>query len=150
MARGSRKAALPAAIAVVALLTFTGLAAATAPVRGGHYKGHLSASDQTNVRVTFTVYADGKSVRDMHVGPFPPDTCGGGGPVPHQTSSTVPIRNGTFTAHITYHGVTGSVIYRMTVTGQFLAHGKERGVVEGRPTDDPKCGGNFKYATTAH
>jgi hypothetical protein len=105
-------------------------------------------STSANV-VTFKVSKGGTSVRHMRVGPNPLNSCGsGGGPPPHQSSKPVPIKHGKFTAHVHYSGG-GHVFATAKVTGKFLRHGKEKGVVTTKLPSAPNCGESRKYTTHA-
>ena len=145
MPRGIRWTTCTALGAGVALLMFATSALAAAPVRGATYKGQVRSGV-----VVFAVSGDGRLVLNMRVGQFPPNGCGGGGPPPIEAASPAPIKNGKFTAHVTYRSSTGKLIATAKVTGEFLTNRKEQGVVASTIPDDPKCGLNFlPYTTTA-
>jgi hypothetical protein len=127
----------------------TTAAQAGASVRGAAYRGRVSSSVYSGV-VKFAVSGDGRLVLNMRVGQFSPDGCGGGGPPPIEAASPAPIKNGKFTAHVSYRSSTGKLLATVSVTGEFLTNRKEQGVVASTVADDPKCGLNFlPYTTTA-
>jgi hypothetical protein len=145
MPQGLRRAICAALAVGVALLMFAASALAAAPVRGATYKGQVRSGV-----VMFAVSSDGRSVLNMRVGQFPPDGCGGGGPPPIEASSPAPIKNGKFTAHVTYRSSTGKLLATAKVTGEFLKNRKEQGVVDSTVAGAPKCGLHFlPYTTTA-
>ncbi len=146
MPRGSRRALCAALVVGVALsvLMFAASALADAPVRGATYKGQVRSGV-----VMFAVSSDGRSVLSMRVGEFPPNGCGGGGPPPIEASNAAPIKNGTFTARVTYRSSTGKLLATLKLTGEFLKNRKEQGVVDSTIAGAPKCGLHFPYTTTA-
>ena len=145
MPRGIRRTMCAAPGAGVALLMFAAPALAAAPVRGATYKGQVRSGV-----VMFAVSGDGRSVLNMRVGEFPPDGCGGGGPPPIEASSPAPIKNGKFTAHVTYRSSTGKLLATASVTGEFLKNHKEQGVVDSTISNEPKCDLQFlPYTATA-
>ena len=146
MPRGSRRTISAVLVAGVALsvLMFAASALADAPVRGATYKGQVRYGV-----VMFAVSNDGRSVLNMRVGEFPPNACGGGGSPPIEASSPAPIKNGKFTARVTYRSSTGKLIATANVTGEFLKNRREQGAVDSTISNEPKCDLHFPYTTTA-
>jgi len=147
MRRSSRIVGVAAAVAAAAVMSIQP-AAATPPRAGAIYKGHVANRGTSPPVVKFKVSKSGAWVKNMYVGPYPLNTCGSGGSPPSQSSDPARIKNGKFTAHIAYRGG-GKVIAKATVSGTFLRHGKEKGVVIGTLVGMPQCRGSFDYTTRA-
>lgn len=137
-------------VAVVAALALPlPTAVAAVPVAGATYHGHIADAPSTESAVTFEVSRNGDRVEHLRVGPYPMTlSCGSGGDPPNQSSGPASISRGRFTAHVVYRN--GSqVIARATVTGTFLARGKEKGVVSSRIVGHPDCNFSLPYTTRA-
>ena len=139
-----------AGVAVVAALALsTPPAAATAPVAGATYHGHVADAPSTENAVTFTVSRDGARVEHLRVGPYPMTlSCGSGGDPPRQSAGPAVITRGKFTAHVVYRNG-DQVIARAKVTGTFLRRGKEKGVVDSHIVGHPNCNFSLPYTTRA-
>ena len=135
----------PAALALAATIASAGIALAAGPVKGARYSGKVKVT--ATLTVAFKVSKSGQRVTSLKVSPVLPNTCGYGGPlVPKQSSKPATIKNGRFTAKVTAKSTSGVVIGSATVTGRFLAHGKEAGTIK---TGAKPCAGTFAYTTKA-
>jgi hypothetical protein len=135
-------------VAAAVIAAFAALALAASPVSGAKYAGHLKLSSADTV--TFRVSASGKKVIGVKVLPAIPNHCGsGGGTLPLQVSKPAKIKNGKFSAVIEERLKNGAVSGTATVTGRFLAGGKEKGVVENPLPGAKECAGNFAYTAKA-
>jgi hypothetical protein len=136
------------ALAVAAIVALAGIANATAPVKGARYSGHVNVT--ALLKVTFKVAGSGKKVTSLDVSPSLPNSCGYGGPQPTHTSKVAKVTHGKFTANITEKSsINGKVIATATVTGKFLAGGKEKGVIKTIEPLAKSCNGSFAYSTKA-
>jgi hypothetical protein len=96
------------------------------------------------------VSASGKKVIGVKVLPAIPDRCGSsGGTLPLQVSKPARIKNGKFSALVEEKLGNGAVSGTATVTGKFLAGGKEMGVVKNPLPGAKECAGNFAYTAKA-
>lgn len=136
-----------AALAVVAILTTAGIATAAGPVKGAKYSGRVSVT--ASLTLSFKVSRSGKRVTSLKVSPSLPNRCGFGGPPPTQTSKSARIAHGKFTAKIKETASNGTVIATATVTGKFLAKGKEKGSINVNLPNATSCSGSFSYSTKA-
>jgi hypothetical protein len=139
-----------ACVVLLALLAATGIALAAQPVKGGTYSGKFTTAPSESV--TFKVSKNGAKVFGLKVSPSPPNKCGSGGPPPKQSSKPAAISSkGKFTATVSYETVSGKVFATAKVTGKFLKHGAESGIVASKFTDPATkmCQGSFNYTTKA-
>src|SRR6188508_1881797 len=96
---------------------------------GARYSGRVNVT--ATLTVSFKVSRSGKKVSSVKVSPSLPNSCGYGGPPPTQTSESVGIKDGKFTAKVTEKSsTTGALIETAKVTGTFLAKGKEKGKIK--------------------
>ncbi len=134
-----------AALAFAAALAVTGIALAAGPVKGARYSGRVNVT--ATLTVSFKVSRSGKKVSSLKVSPSLPNSCGYGGPPPTQTSKPAKIEDGKFTAKITEKAVNGTVAAIATITGRFLAKGKEKGTIKTSVPSATSCNGSFSYST---
>jgi hypothetical protein len=134
-------------LALAAILAIAGIAVAAAPVKGAKYSGRVNVS--ATLTVSFKVSRSGRKITSLKVSPSLPNTCGYGGPPPTETSKPAKIKHGRFTAKITEKASSGTVIATASVTGQFLAKGKEKGTVKTNLPNAKSCNGSFTYSTKA-
>ena len=79
-----------------------------------------------------------------------PNSCGYGGPAPTQVSKPAKISHGRFSGTVTEKSaISGKVVDSATVTGKFLAGGKEQGTVKTTVPAAKRCNGTFTYSTKA-
>lgn len=135
------------ALAVTAVVALAGIANAAAPTKGARYSGHVNGA--ATLTVTFKVSRSGKKVTSLAVKPALPNRCGSGGPEPTETSKPTKVKRGKFTAKITEKAINGKVIGTATVTGKFLAGGKEKGTIKSVEPNARSCDGSFTYSTKA-
>jgi hypothetical protein len=128
-------------------VALAGIANAAAPVKGARYSGQVKVT--ASLKVTFKVARSGKKVTSLDVRPSLPNSCGYGGPEPIHTSRPAKIKHGRFTAKITEKARNGQVIATGTVSGKFLAGGKEKGTIKSTEPTAKSCNGRFTYSTKA-
>jgi len=134
-------------IALAVSTAATGIALAAGPVKDARYSGRVNVT--ATLTVSFKVSRSGKKVSSLKVSPSLPNSCGYGGPPPTQTSKPAKIADGKFTAKITEKAVNGTVAARATITGRFLAKGKEKGTIKTSVPAATSCNGSFSYSTKA-
>ena len=140
------------AAAVLAALLLTPTAIAAAPKKGRTYRGTLAAPRNTIV-VTFKVSANGSNVSGLKISNLP-IYCSGGGPVQPITFERATIAGkGAFKSTgkqtITNGPLKGQIGARLSITGTFLAGGKERGKLTVKYYKAPNCSGSSTYTTHA-
>jgi hypothetical protein len=142
---GSR---IACAVVLAAALTLVATVALAAnPIAGARYSGKLTQA--TSETVTFKVNAAGTKVLNVKVKPFIPNKCGAGGTPPPEVSEPAAVKRGRFVATVKEELSNGLVSGTATVTGRFLAGGKEKGVIKVPLPEAPECGGSFAYTTVA-
>ncbi len=146
-AKTRRRLIASTALAVGAIVALVATANATAPVKGATYSGNVNVT--ATLKVTFKVARSGKKVTSLDVRPSLPNSCGYGGPEPTHTSKPAEVKHGKFTGKITEKASSGKVIATATVTGKFLAGGKEKGAIKSIEPAAKSCNGSFAYSTKA-
>jgi hypothetical protein len=137
------------AVVSATVLASAAIAFAAHPVNGEGYSGHVTG--QPTETVSFKVSKDGKRVTKLLI-PLVvhcPKRFGGFGGVASPSAGKATItKKGTFTKTLTVLAVTGAKAGTETVTGTFLADGKERGKIASNLTGKPKaCDTTVKYTT---
>jgi hypothetical protein len=98
--------------------------------------------------VTFTVSHNRAKVKNVHLNPFIPSSCGSGGPPPVETTSPAKIKKGKFSAAVQEHTVSGAISFQATVTGKFRAGAKVTGAVDSTVPIAPQCNAQFTYTAS--
>jgi hypothetical protein len=141
-----------AAAVVLAALVIAPAAIATAPKKGHSYRGTLAAP-RNAITVTFKVSSTGKKVTRLKISNLP-IYCSGGGPAQPITFKSATITSkGTFKSTgkqtISSGPLKGQIGATLSITGTFVAGGKERGKLTVKYPKSPDCGGSSKYTTHA-
>lgn len=137
--------------ALALALLIAGLAFAGAPKKGATYSGRLKTEGgpaSSGVPISVDVSASGsKATVKMESFPL---FCEGGGPPQVVRFKAAKIANGKFTAkgtEKTEKQFGGELTATATVTGKFLAGGRERGSFEDSFPKFSDCGGKTTYST---
>ncbi|MEA2274154.1 MAG: hypothetical protein QOI98_2862 [Solirubrobacteraceae bacterium] len=144
--RGSTAAVLLAALVIAPA------AIATAPKKGHSYRGTLAAP-RNAITITFKVSSTGKKVTRLKTNNLP-IYCSGGGPAQPVNFKTATVTSkGTFKSTgkrtISSGALKGQTLATLSITGTFLAGGKERGKLTVKYSKSPDCSGSSKYTTHA-
>lgn len=138
--------------ALLVAVFVTPAALAVAPKKGRTYRGALAAPRNTIV-VSFKVSASGSKVTGLRISTLPLYCSGGGPAVPISLKPTVITAKGTFkstgTQTISSGPFKGQIGARLSITGTFIAGGKERGKLSVAYTKAPTCSGSSAYKTQA-
>lgn len=145
---------VPAATLLLLLaLALAGAALAANPIKGATYSGRLkpeSGPISDGTPISLAVSANGKKVT-VKMESFPL-FCEGGGPPQVIRFKKVQVVGGKFKAtgtSTTEKQFGGGLTADATVSGKFLANGRERGSFEDSFPKLAECGGETSYSTKA-
>jgi hypothetical protein len=138
--------------ATALLLAFAATAAATAPVKGGAYKGALIGV-RSYIKVSFKVSKSGKTVTGLRTTDLPFYCSGGGRAVPITFKKATISKSGTFTSTgkdiVSVGPLKGHVAATLTITGRFLPRRRESGTIKTVFVTAHACDGSSSYSTKA-
>jgi hypothetical protein len=148
---GGRRRLAVAAGSLALVLLLAGIAFAAGPQKGATYSGRLkpeAGPASSGTPISLRVSPSGKKVT-VSMESFPL-FCEGGGPPQVIHFKAAKVAGGKFTAkgsESTEKQFGGGLTATATVTGKFLAGGRERGTFKDVFVNSPTCSGGTTYAT---